>query len=485
MSFFKKVSFFIFSTATSFTLLSQNVNDVVRFSNIQMQGTARFESMGGSFGALGADLSSALVNPAGYGRYSSSQFGAGLNFNNIQNTATFQGVNTETSRTPVRPANIGIVFANDVSHKNNGLLFTQIGFTYNRVDNFTNRVGYKGKLFTSLSDIFANEGYGLTPEQLPTYSSALAYASGAIKKNGDGYQSLLTIDDTSFQKRNINSKGGVSEYTFTFSGNYLNKLYFGINWGIRTARFDEKYTHYETLDANSLSALDSFNYSYNLKTKGNGSNFKIGIIYLPVSSVRLGLALHTPTYYKMRDDWSASMQTFLTNNSVAVSAPIANYSYRLRSPGKIVGSAGFVFGTRGSVNIDLEYLNYAWGNLKSTKDPTYEPEPNNYRYQNEEIDQLLRSVLNVRVGGEMVFQGQYFLRGGFAYYPQPYKTEFADGTKAATSYSVGGGIKFNRSSIDLAYKIQSKNYNYYAFAESRTAIKSISQGLILSYSINF
>ncbi len=484
----KKVFFCLFAFSSISAAFGQNVVDLVRYSNIQLQGSARFESMAGSFGALGADISTSLINPAGYGRFSSSQFNAGLNFNNIQNTSTFQGVVTETSRTPVRPSSIGIVIVNDVSHKNKGFLYNQLGFSYNRVDNYTNTVAYKGKLYNSLLDGFSADGDQIDPTQLSTYlpmSTSLAWETYAIDQNGaGGYTPRLTTADTMFHKRNIETKGGVSEYTFSYSTNYINKLYFGINWGIRTIRYTEKYNHREMLDNATLS-LDSFNYQYNLSTSGSGSNFKIGVIYLPFESLRLGLSVHTPTFYSLTDQWSAGMTSYHGDTTYAITAEAVDYKYRLRTPSKFIGSIAYVFGTRGSINVDLEYMDYKWANLKSTKDATYNPPANEYRDQNDEADDLLRPVLNFRIGGELVFQSQYFLRAGYAFYPQPYKTEVADVTTGASTYSIGAGIKLKRSSIDIAYKMQTKKYNYYAFNESKAMISSVTQGLVLCYSLSF
>src|SRR5574343_1195908 len=78
-------------------VVSQNENDLYRHSKTSYHGTARFESMGGSFGALGADLSSYQVNPAGYGRYSSSQAGVSFFGGSTNNSTLFNGVNSKSS----------------------------------------------------------------------------------------------------------------------------------------------------------------------------------------------------------------------------------------------------------------------------------------------------------------------------------------------------------------------------------------------------
>ena len=45
-------------------MYSQNINDALNYTDNSYQGTARFNSMSGAFGALGGDLSSIAVNPA-------------------------------------------------------------------------------------------------------------------------------------------------------------------------------------------------------------------------------------------------------------------------------------------------------------------------------------------------------------------------------------------------------------------------------------
>ena len=48
---------------------AQNDADALRYSMIGFGGTARYVSMGGAFGAIGADFSTLSTNPAGIGAY--------------------------------------------------------------------------------------------------------------------------------------------------------------------------------------------------------------------------------------------------------------------------------------------------------------------------------------------------------------------------------------------------------------------------------
>ena len=55
------IVFFFISQLT----VSQTINDVNYFLGSELNGTARYNSMAGAFGALGGDLTSISINPAG------------------------------------------------------------------------------------------------------------------------------------------------------------------------------------------------------------------------------------------------------------------------------------------------------------------------------------------------------------------------------------------------------------------------------------
>ena len=104
----------------AFTGFSQNDGDIYRYSKHFHAGTARFEAMGGAFGALGADLSAGQINPAAMGRFSSSQVSLSLGPQIYVSDADFQGQLSETSRTSFSVPNFGVVFTNDISNRNKG-----------------------------------------------------------------------------------------------------------------------------------------------------------------------------------------------------------------------------------------------------------------------------------------------------------------------------------------------------------------------------
>ena len=70
----KRISTFIVVLACTFAS-AQTIDDVLRYSTEDLQGTARFQAMGGAFGALGGDLSALNINPAGSAVFNFSEIG--------------------------------------------------------------------------------------------------------------------------------------------------------------------------------------------------------------------------------------------------------------------------------------------------------------------------------------------------------------------------------------------------------------------------
>lgn len=461
----------------SMTGFAQNETDLYRYSHTGFQGTARFEAMGGAFGALGADLSSSQVNPAGYGRYSNSTAGFSFYGANSSNNALFKGVETQANNGLGGIANATFVLVSDDSEKGKGILYSQFGGGYNRVENFRNTFRYTGQQYESLLDEFSSQAYLYYPEELSTYfpfSSSLAYETGTIQYNPGSisYTSLLNSGDM-IHNRTVSNFGGINEFFLSYSVNYLNKLYVGANWGYRKVRYLEEYTHHESLTNTSGTPLRSFDYTYNLTAKGKGSNLKIGAIYLVSEAFRLGLAIHTPTFYKMEETWSATM-TATYADSVSTTDPLmtpeGNYRYRMRNPGKIIASAAYVFGTRGCIDVDVELMDYRHAHFRTTTDAGYEPY--NYTFENNVADTLFRTATNLHVGAEFIPFSGFFVRGGFAMIGQAFKKSDLYPMTADYYFSGGLGIRTKKFSADISYKQRLSERNYSAFYNSNASIKN-------------
>jgi hypothetical protein len=91
-------------------IFGQNETDVVRYLSTEFSGTARVASMAGAFGALGGDLTTPLINPAGSGIFRK---------NEIEITPGYSFLDDDVH-----------VFDQNFANKDNHFIFSNIGFVY-------------------------------------------------------------------------------------------------------------------------------------------------------------------------------------------------------------------------------------------------------------------------------------------------------------------------------------------------------------------
>jgi hypothetical protein len=126
---------------SSFPGISQSDVDALRYSRTFLGGTARFISMGGAFGSLGADFSTASTNPAGLGLYTKSELTVTPAMFGGRTKSDYNGYQTYDSRFNFNLSKAGIVIASPPkSNKGATVRSYQIAFGVNRSNNFNNRM---------------------------------------------------------------------------------------------------------------------------------------------------------------------------------------------------------------------------------------------------------------------------------------------------------------------------------------------------------
>src|SRR5690554_5744532 len=130
---------------------------------------------------------------------------------------------------------------------------------------------------------------------------------------------------------------------------------------------------------------------------------------------------------------------------------------------KLRGSFAYILGMRGAINVDLEMSRLPGGRLKPAN--TLETSANAYdfEYENNEVKAQYRTILNTRIGMEYMVLPDFFLRGGIAILPQPYKEEIGNISEPNMTYSAGLGWENQIISLDLSYRLLQIKSDYYAF----------------------
>lgn len=470
----------IISLTASF---GQNDADLFRFSKHYHGGSARFEAMGGAFGALGADISGVQINPAGLGRFSSSQFSFSMGPIIGSTTAEFVDTKAKANKVSFVVPSVGLVFTKDLSSKNKGDMYSQFAIGMNRISDYNQKVTIEGQQFPSLLDGFIGQANGYYPDELSQFfpfTTSVAYESYAIDFDPATLQYLSYINSGDMKmRREITTKGGINEFFLSYSRNRMNKLYYGASLNVRTYRHIESYVHSEDLTLPDPT-FNGFDYEYTLKTTGTGVNLKLGAIYLITDGLRIGASFHTPTYVAMHDKWSATMTSRFKDSTLSVPEaliPKGEYKYRMISPLKAVISASYVIGMAAVISADVEYTSYNTARLRSTTDIAYEGY--DFKTENADAKARLTGALNYRIGAEFNIQQKIFLRAGFSLYGNAYKKSENVDPKPDISYSGGLGYKIGRLSIDLAYVNRGIQRTYYPFLGSNVANTRLSMNSVV------
>ena len=122
-----------------------------------------------------------------------------------------------------------------------------------------------------------------------------------------GYQSLVPISTGVNQVYDAKTGGGYHEIALGLAGNLEDKMYVGGSITIPVINYTRDLIYSET-DAtnNPNNEFKSFEYRESFTSHGIGIGAKLGIIYKPVDSWRLGFAFHTPQFIGYTDRINAS-----------------------------------------------------------------------------------------------------------------------------------------------------------------------------------
>ena len=441
-------------------LMAQSAIDAYNMSQSDLRGTARFMSMAGAFGALGGDLSTLTQNPAGIGVYRGSEVGITLDLNMASSTTQGQGgPGMSQSNTHFNCNNLGYVgtarLGGDV------MPFFSWGASYNRAASFDRTFkGAIGALNTSMSNYVANFSNGYSPNVLgetdnynpfvnsdADWMSIMAYNSFMISPSGPGgtYNGLwvpgTTTGNSEFSTR---ERGYVDEYSINFGGNIMNTVYWGLGIGITDISmtsdtyYDEELNDADVYDKATNSIVPGNAYTVlrnHSNTSGSGFNLKFGVIVKPVNEFRIGLAVHTPTWYNLSTHYASTIDYSYGYNFDVQGNPLdsnvgqyysddAYFDWHMKSPWRLIASAAGVIGGRFIISADYEYT--AYQNMTvATGDSYYgwDTDP----YITEDVKAYYKPTNTLRLGAELRVTPQFSVRAGYSHSTTSVNSDYNDG----------------------------------------------------------
>lgn len=439
-------------------LWAQGDIDALRYSRNEIGTSARSLSAGGAFGALGADISSTQINPAGLAVYRTNSFTiSGAMVNSKSNTSYLDNSKRDFDFGLGVPS-IGLVFYNgryeNRKPATKGWVNTNFGIAINRTNSFNGVVNYSGKNSNnSMLDYFAERANGLTTQELGATEDELNYGyydlatmaweAYLIDSVGDRtYAASIDNLDRDLNQRNvITTSGSTYDISLNLSSNYENKFYVGGGLTMTTVRYKEENRFTEIDESTNFDNWNVWSLEQKLLTKGIGVSGNLGIIVRANDNVRVGASIKTPTIYSLKDEYYDEINVDFDNGTYGTyQSADGFYEYKVLSPLKTTLSAAYLFGKLGFLSTDIEFVDYSTMRLRPTISA--------FEVANDLIGQKYGNAVNLRVGGEYVM-GALRFRGGFARYGTPLSN--AQGDNMVQSYATGGlGLQDKRWSLDMA-----------------------------------
>lgn len=471
----KKIIIFTFCF---YTLLSnaQTPDDALRTAFYTQNGTARLLGIGGTMGSLGGDISTAHINPAGLGFYKSNELilSPGLLTNN--NKFNYRGTDSTSSKNSTMYGTSGLVLASNSGGRSNWTS-SAFSFSINQLANYNNLVQFRGyNNQSSYTEKYLEE---LTRDKADTnaalsnyiFGSSLAFRTFLIDTlngtNGSliGYQSLVPYSSGINQTYISQTSGGYNELAIGFAGNQFDKLYLGGSLTIPIIKYTRSlYYSEKDATANTNNSFNNFEYQETYSSNGSGIGLKLGVIFKPQKSIRIGFAFHTPQYIlltdKIRSSLKANTESYAgvrsENSDNLNSGNAGSTKYHVTTPYRLIASASFIFNEtkdirrqRGFISADVEYVNYRGTRYSSANENSFDASLNNYyKLLNEIIKETYMGNINAKIGGELKFN-TIMIRLGGAYYGSPY----ADKNLQVNRVIGSGGLGYRNKGmfIDFSY----------------------------------
>ena len=512
---------------------AQNAYDAERVLGNDLNGTARFVGMGGAMSALGGDISVMSSNPAGIGIFRSNDFSVSLGFNNTGTESSFNGTSMKENKTRASFDQLGFVYSFKIGNKTS-LRYVNFGFNYHKSKNF-NRLFSAGGQLDGLSQSWqlAQEmnNAGLTAEEFDymlnksenPYSlywnqypvlGVLGATTGVI----DFYDGIVGWDG---ENNNFYSeeRGGISQYDFNVAFNIEDRFYIGATLGVYDVDYSlySSYTEnlygYTPADGSDKNIYPIWeegdmvvnNGGYTLENyyglTGTGVDLKLGVIVRPIedSPFRVGLAVHTPTWYELTESTNATMSSDILAYDSPYSQTLSDYLYadltylyRMVTPWKFNVSVGTTLGGMVAVGAEYEYADYGSSRLEDVDGYELGDQPS--------VESFLKGVHTFRAGMEARIAPQFSVRAGYNYTSAAFtddaynalalyrtNTDF-NNTKAKNTFTFGLGYRGNVVYADLAYKYAAYKSDFYAFDEVKLPVTKVDnnrQQLLLTLGARF
>lgn len=500
----KKTLITIILATIAGTLFAQSSYDLYKYSRTdRLSTTARVAAMGGAFTSLGANASTVQINPAGLSLYNIHEISLSPYLRNtVIDNQVVDGVNTKTANTVFSLNNffIGYSFPNQATNKGFSLSLSYNSDISNNYQYKSYAAGNTNSIAKHHSNQLINSGLtnidilGLNNPDTNRADQIFGIYSGgdlwgAISTYNNGaLTNDFNLDPRAFQSGDkYNLSKITEEKTYTdnvdFAMSFKLSKYISIGVTLGVSIFQSKiYNDYsETSVENNTGDLISLIQWDGHKMQGTSYNLKIGAITEPIKNLRIGVAFHAPKATNILDQYyiDQDISYNVENGGVELfrlKTPTRISNYTLISPSKLLLGASYVIAQRAIISFDYEKVWYGDMRIKNI---------GGAEILNNNIKDTYKSTNAFRVGTEINFAKNLFLRMGYAYTSSPLKesaksSAFNGYDDSEMSITAGIGYSSRGFFIDFAYiynMLKQSPDSYYSSSAAPIALNKIGDNI--------
>ncbi|MBI1805225.1 MAG: outer membrane protein transport protein [Ignavibacteria bacterium] len=459
----------IFSIAPVFLVLTvlctlsgyaQFPEDILRLSFSGTGVGARSLGLGMAYTGVANDFSAMYWNPAGLGQLQMNEVSFGLSHISYGNTSSFFNNSRSFTNSGTSLNDLGFVYSVPAQH---GSFVIALG--YGRQADFTTGLSFSGfNPRSSIIQTWAEDGQHY-PSDLSNNIAYQLYLANLDTINGR-FDSRIKNNVT--QSGKVIEGGGLNHVSAAAGIEAAQDLFLGVTLNIVTGSYSYERNYYEE-DTRNLYNSAPFDFSLlsvleTVESDLTGFNAKLGLLYKFAPNSRIGLAVKTPSWITVREDYTQQASSDFDNGDhydyPRGSASTGHNEYDVATP--FVFSAGASAGYQAlMVAGDLEYTDWTQMEFRNAS--------SRLLAFNTQIKEEFRPTVNIHVGAEYeVLPSVLQLRAGFAYMPSPYEGD----PSAFDRKYVTGGLSFSAQNaiiVELGYAHGYwKNYRVNYDATSRT-----------------
>ena len=460
----KKLISFALGAALAVTASAQSWQDALLYTENEYGGTARSVAMGNALTAVGGDLGSIGLNPAGSAVAGYSQFTItpGLSIS-VSDASSVQpelayGDKVHSLFTRMKMPNIGLMLGMDTGRRT-GLKRISFGFVSNSTADFTSRMyaagvnasnSYCGSLASWAQGYPEDALSGSSPYtwwNLDDYSASyglpwadvVGYRSGIFGTVNGRYLGLTDWNKDGkntgvlaplYQKFGFQTKGFKHDMMLNIGFNFSDTFYLGANLGLVRLAYGQSEYWSEApnrdaefpaipFDENPNARFQSLEMKRIFEAEGAGAYLKVGALWR-LGGFRMGAAIQTPTVMNLETRMAYFGKASVDGVKLPTStSPEWEDFYTLISPWRFNFGLALTIGQLGLLSADYELADYGKSRFRSRSDSGVFYGSSYFDDVNADIRDVLGVSHMLRIGTEWNVAPGLALRAGYGFTTSP------------------------------------------------------------------